>query len=85
MEFEEHVALVDELLITAGSSVVKLNVVLIAAIEPGRRRLPMWDVEIMDALLPQQFFDSSDAARQQNLPGEHWSTDQEYWLPTDIY
>lgn len=35
----------------------------------------------MDALLLQQFV-VSDAGLQQNLPGSHWRTDQEYWLPT---
>lgn len=70
----------EEPFVTAGDS-VKLKVVLIAVVEPGSNRLPMCEVDIMVALLSQQFV-LSDADRQQNLPSEHCNTLYEYWLPT---
>lgn len=69
-----------ELLATGAELSVELYVVLIAVLEPGKRRLPMCDVEIIDALFPQQL-PVSDAALQQNLPGSHWRTFHEYWFP----
>lgn len=84
LALDEQVEFDEEPLAAAGASVVKLNVVLIAAVEPGRSRLPMWDVEIIDELSPQQF-SVSEPARQQNLPGSHCKTDHEYWLPTAFW